>query len=83
EVDGREVHLRDMSGDRTLVVFDTGDEVVVQAGENGIRFLLVSGRPIREPVAWHGPIVMNTRAELMQAFSELNAGTFIRDGAAR
>ncbi|EIM75759.1 pirin [Nitratireductor aquibiodomus RA22] len=81
EVAGEELHLRDMSGDRTLVVFDTGDEVVVQAGERGIRFLLVSGKPIQEPVAWHGPIVMNTRQELMQAFSELNAGTFIRESA--
>lgn len=81
EVAGEEVHLRDMSGDRTLVVFDTGDEVVVQAGERGIRFLLVSGKPIQEPVAWHGPIVMNTRQELVQAFNELNAGTFIREGA--
>nr|HMQ57678.1 pirin-like C-terminal cupin domain-containing protein [Rhizobiaceae bacterium] len=81
EIDGREVHLRDMSGNRTLVVFDTGDEIVVQAGEKGVRFLLVTGKPIREPVAWHGPIVMNTQAELMQAFSELRNGTFIREGA--
>lgn len=60
------------------VVFDRGDEVVVQAGEEGIRFLLVSGKPIAEPVAWYGPIVMNTREELQQAISELNAGTFIK-----
>ena len=82
EVNGEEVHLRDLSGNRTLVVFDTGDEVVVQAGEQGIRFLLVSGKPIREPVAWHGPIVMNTQAELMQAFADLRNGTFIRENAA-
>ena len=63
---------------RTLVVFDRGDEVVVQAGERGIRFLLVSGQPIEEPVAWRGPIVMNTQAELRQAFSELQEGTFIK-----
>ena len=63
---------------RTLVDFDRGDEVVVQAGERGIRFLLVSGQPIEEPVAWHGPIVMNTQEELRQAFSELREGTFIR-----
>ena len=44
----------------------------------GIRFLLVSGKPIEEPVAWHGPIVMNTRAELQQAYDELRKGTFIR-----
>jgi redox-sensitive bicupin YhaK (pirin superfamily) len=63
--------------DRSLVVFDRGDEVTVQAGERGIRFLLVSGKPIEEPVAWHGPIVMNTRAELRQAFRELEDGTFL------
>ena len=60
------------------MVFDTGDEVTVQAGEQGIRFLLVSGKPIQEPVAWHGPIVMNTRAELIRAVTELQNGTFIR-----
>jgi len=63
---------------RTLVVFDRGDEVVVQAGEHGIRFLLVSGQPIEEPVAWYGPIVMNTEEELRRAYAELRAGTFIR-----
>ena len=66
------------SGNRSLVLFDSGDEVVVKAGERGIRFLLVSGRPFREPVAWHGPIVMNTQGELRQAFSELEDGTFLR-----
>jgi hypothetical protein len=59
-------------------LFDRGDEVTVQAGDEGIRFLLVSGTPIEEPVAWYGPIVMNTRAELQQAYEELNRGTFIR-----
>lgn len=78
ELAGEEVHLRDMSGDRTLVVFDRGDEVTVKAGPEGVRFLLVSGKPIEEPVAWHGPIVMNTRAELVQAVTELQNGTFIR-----
>jgi redox-sensitive bicupin YhaK (pirin superfamily) len=77
-VDGSEVLLRERTGNRSLVVFDSGDEVTVQAGEEGIRFLLVSGKPIEEPVAWYGPIVMNTQAELQQAFSELNNGTFIR-----
>ena len=81
EVNGEEVHVRDMSGNRTLVIFDTGDEVTVQAGEKGVRFLLVSGKPIREPVAWHGPIVMNTQEELAQAFKELRNGSFIREGA--
>jgi quercetin 2,3-dioxygenase len=64
--------------DRSLVLFDAGDEIVVQAGENGIRFLLVSGRPLEEPVAWYGPIVMNTQAELRQAVAELQNGTFIK-----
>jgi redox-sensitive bicupin YhaK (pirin superfamily) len=61
------------------VLFDNGDEVVVQAGPEGVRFLLVSGKPLEEPVAWAGPIVMNTRAELRQAFEELERGTFIRE----
>jgi redox-sensitive bicupin YhaK (pirin superfamily) len=78
EVMGEEVNIRDMSGNRTLIKFGTGEEVTVQAGEEGIRFLLISGAPIQEPVAWHGPIVMNTREELMQAFSELRNGTFIK-----
>jgi quercetin 2,3-dioxygenase len=80
ELDGEEVQFRDMSGDRTLVVFGKGDEVVVQAGEQGVRFLLVSGAPLQEPVAWHGPIVMNTREELVTAVRELQAGTFIKEG---
>jgi len=78
EVGGEEVNIRDMSGDRALIRFGTGDEVTVQAGEEGVRFLLISGAPIEEPVAWHGPIVMNTRAELQQAMRDLNNGTFIR-----
>jgi len=78
EFQGEELNIRDLSGNRTLVVFDTGDEVTVQAGEQGIRFLLVSGKPIEEPVAWHGPIVMNTQAELQQAMRELRNGTFIK-----
>jgi quercetin 2,3-dioxygenase len=80
EVGGEELHIRDMSGDRTLVIFGAGDEVVVQAGETGVRFLLVSGAPLQEPVAWHGPIVMNTREELVTAVRELQAGTFIKEG---
>ena len=65
------------TGNRSLVLFDRGDEVVVHAGGTGIRFLLVSGRPIEEPVAWYGPIVMNTQEQLAEAFSELRSGTFI------
>jgi len=66
------------TGNRSLVLFDSGDEVTVQAGDEGIRFLLVSGKPIEEPVAWAGPIVMNTQEQLKQAYSELREGTFIR-----
>ena len=77
EVAGQEVNIRDLSGDRTLVRFGTGDEITVQAGPEGLRFLLISGAPIQEPVAWHGPIVMNTKAELQQAFKDLRNGTFI------
>jgi len=62
----------------SLVLFDRGDEITVQAGDEGIRFLLVSGKPIEEPVAWYGPIVMNTQAQLRQAMAELNDGTFIK-----
>jgi redox-sensitive bicupin YhaK (pirin superfamily) len=68
----------DETGNRSLVLFDTGDEVTVQAGEDGIRFLLISGKPLKEPVAWYGPIVMNTDDELRQAISELRNGTFIK-----
>ena len=67
------------TGNRSLVLFDTGDEVTVQAGDAGIRFLLVSGQPLQEPVAWRGPIVMNTNEELRQAYAELHNGTFIKD----
>jgi quercetin 2,3-dioxygenase len=63
---------------RSLLLFDCGDEVVVQAGEQGIRFLLVSGRPLREPVAWYGPIVMNTQEQLQQAYDQLQKGIFLQ-----
>ncbi len=65
---------------RSLVVFDSGDEVTVRAGEQGIRFLLVSGAPLGEPIAWRGPIVMNTQEELRQAFEEFRSGTFLKHG---
>ncbi|MEO1551208.1 MAG: pirin family protein [Pseudomonadota bacterium] len=78
EVAGQEVNIRDLSGNRTLVRFGNGDEVTVTAGDQGVRFLLVSGRPLQEPVAWHGPIVMNTQEELMQAMKDLRNGTFIQ-----
>ena len=66
------------AANHSLVLFDRGDEVEVQAGGEGMRFLLVSGKPLQEPVAWHGPIVMNTQEELRQAFAELQRGTFLR-----
>ena len=78
--DGSDIVRRDETGNRSLVLFDSGDEVVVQAGDEGIRFLLVSGKPLEEPVAWYGPIVMNTQEQLRQAISELRAGTFIKPG---
>ncbi|MEQ1575913.1 MAG: pirin family protein [Vicinamibacterales bacterium] len=68
----------DEVSNRSLVLFDRGDEVVVQAGDAGIRFLLVSGTPLEEPVAWSGPIVMNTQEQLQQAYDELRRGTFIK-----
>ena len=78
QIDGSEVVMRERIGNRSLVLFDSGDEITVQAGAQGIRFLLVSGKPIKEPVAWYGPIVMNTQVELQQAVNELSNGTFIR-----
>jgi redox-sensitive bicupin YhaK (pirin superfamily) len=63
--------------DRSLVLFSGGDEIVVDSGEQGIRFLLVSGKPLQEPVAWRGPIVMNTQEQLREAFQELADGTFL------
>jgi len=70
--------LSEEADNRSLVLFDRGDEVSIQAGEKGIRFLLVSGKPIEEPVAWYGPIVMNTQEQLRQAFAEYKAGTFLK-----
>jgi redox-sensitive bicupin YhaK (pirin superfamily) len=65
-------------GNRSMILFDTGDEITVQAGEQGIRFLLVSGKPLKEPIAWYGPIVMNTQKEIKQAMSDLQNDTFIK-----
>lgn len=70
EVNGQELNIRDLSGNRTLVRFGNGDE--------GVRFLLIAERPIQEPVAWHGPIVMNTKDEIRQAMRDLQNGTFIQ-----
>src|SRR3984893_6538527 len=62
----------------SLVLFDRGDEITVQAAGEGLRFLLFAGKPIEEPVAWYGPIVMNTEGQLRQAIDELQTGTFIK-----
>lgn len=67
-----------LTGNRSLILFDKGDEITVQSGDDGIRFLLVSGKPLEEPVAWHGPIVMNTQEELRQAMIDLRNGSFIK-----
>ena len=77
-INNEEYTIRDMSGNKTLITFDTGNEIKLLSGNNGVRFLLVSGAPIQEPVAWHGPIVMNTDKEIKQAMHELNNGTFIK-----
>ncbi len=81
DADGNELLVRETVGNRSLVLFDSGDEVTIQAGDEGIRFLLVSGKPLKEPVAWYGPIVMNTQAELQQAVRDLQTGNFIKESA--
>jgi redox-sensitive bicupin YhaK (pirin superfamily) len=67
-----------MAEDRSLVLFGDGDGISVTTEERPVRFLLISGKPLREPVAWQGPIVMNTREELRTAFEEYSRGTFIK-----
>jgi redox-sensitive bicupin YhaK (pirin superfamily) len=66
------------AANRSLIVFGAGDEIRVEAGKDGVRFLLVSGKPLNEPIAWYGPIVMNTEGELKKAFEELENGTFLK-----
>lgn len=83
ELNGEELFLRDKTGNRTLVLFDTGDEVVVETRDEAVRFLLISGKALNEPVAWHGPIVMNTKQEIQQALQDLNNGSFIKESARR
>ncbi len=63
---------------KNVILFGDGDQVVVSTGDVPIRFLLVSGNPIQEPIAWRGPIVMNTQEELQTAFEEYRRGTFIK-----
>lgn len=64
--------------DGTLVLFDQGPSLTVKAADAGLRFLLLTGKPLGEPVAWEGPMVMNTQAELETAFREYREGTFIK-----
>ena len=67
-----------MPSDGTLILFDDGEQITVSAGDQGVRFIFLSGKPLREPVAWYGPIVMNTREQLQTAFEEYEKGTFIK-----
>ena len=67
-----------MCGVENLVLYGDGDDVAVATRQLPVRFLLISGKPIGEPVAWYGPIVMNTQEELRVAFEEYEAGTFIK-----
>ncbi len=65
--------------DKQAILFTPGDKIAINAGDKGIRFILLSGKPLKESIAWGGPIVMNTQAELNQAFAELDNGTFIEE----
>lgn len=65
-------------GDGTLVLFGEGNHVVINTDKSGVRFLLISGKPLNEPIAWYGPIVMNTHEELRTAFREYQDGTFVK-----
>ena len=78
QVNNKEINIRDFSGNRTIVRFSSGDEIVIKAGSTGVRFLLIAGVPIKEPIAWHGPIVMNTKDEIKQAIDDLKNDTFIK-----
>lgn len=60
------------------VLFDSGDDFIVESSISGLHFLLFAGKPLKEPIAWGGPIVMNTQEELEQAFREIEEGTFIK-----
>jgi quercetin 2,3-dioxygenase len=71
------------TADGSLVLFGDGELVTAKAGAEGFRFLLVSGKPLGEPVAWYGPVVMNTDAEIEEAFAEYRAGTFVKKGKPR
>ncbi|WP_321368472.1 pirin family protein [uncultured Desulfuromusa sp.] len=68
----------EIHSNKALILFERGDQVTITAGHEGVSFLLISGQPLKEPIAWGGPIVMNTHEELEQAFSEFQQGTFIK-----
>ena len=76
--EGKDLDISDMISNGTLVLFGDGEQITVVTRREAVRFLLISGMPLREPVAWQGPIVMNTREELRLAFEEYQAGTFIK-----
>jgi hypothetical protein len=76
-----DIERRPFIGNNSLVLFDGGEEVAVSTEAEGVRFLLISGKPLGEPIAWYGPIVMNTQEELRIAFEEYRSGTFIKYGA--
>jgi redox-sensitive bicupin YhaK (pirin superfamily) len=81
EVEGRnyfDFKRECMMGSENLILFNDGDELTISTEEKPVRFLLISGKPIGEPVAWYGPIVMNTQEELRIAFEEYENGTFIK-----
>lgn len=73
-----DMKIEPLAGDGTIILFEDGDKVTVSTKDKDVRFLLISGRPIGEPVAWYGPIVMNTKEELRTAFEEYNNGTFVK-----
>jgi redox-sensitive bicupin YhaK (pirin superfamily) len=77
-----EAHFKDANehiiNEKHAVLFGSGDVFKINSGKNGVRFLLMSGNPLKEPIAWGGPIVMNTREELDIAFGELENNTFIK-----
>jgi len=80
-IDGKGTFENKQADAQSLVIFKDGDTVSITAGEETLRFLLISGKPLREPIAWHGPIVMNTQQELTKAFAEYQEGTFIKKQA--
>lgn len=77
-----DLQMAPLLGEGSLVLFEDGEEIVISSENNALRFLLISGKPLGEPVAWYGPIVMNTREELQLALDEFQNGTFVKKGRA-